>query len=105
MKSEIQNTDQGSTFKATAHLFEYTTTFGLDANLHFRYPEKGVVPTQILLCIKETNQRKINSHRWFFNAFAPLLQVSVFQVQHLVHTNLNAAQRLHSFGRWHTTRP
>jgi cellulose synthase/poly-beta-1,6-N-acetylglucosamine synthase-like glycosyltransferase len=78
MKSEIQNADPAApTLKATAHLFEYTTTFGLDANLRFRYPEKGVVPTQILLCIKEGNQRKINSHRWFFNAFAPLLQVCV----------------------------
>jgi hypothetical protein len=34
------------------------------------------VPTQILFCLKEKNQRKINSHRWAFRAFAPLLQVS-----------------------------
>jgi hypothetical protein len=34
------------------------------------------VPTQIILCIKEKNQKKINSHRWFFNASAPMLQVS-----------------------------
>ena len=60
----------------SAHLFEYTTTFGLDQDLHFRYPDKGVVPTQIVFCMKERNQKKINSHRWFFNAFAPLLQVS-----------------------------
>ncbi|KII92534.1 glycosyltransferase family 2 protein [Plicaturopsis crispa FD-325 SS-3] len=64
--------------KVTAHLFEYTTSFGLDANLHFRYPDKkGMVPTQILFCMKEKNERKINSHRWFFNAFAPLLQPNV----------------------------
>ncbi|KAI0690108.1 glycosyltransferase family 2 protein [Cytidiella melzeri] len=61
----------------TAHLFEYTTTFGLDANLHFRYPDKGVVPTQIIFCMKEKNQKKINSHRWAFNAFCPLLQPNV----------------------------
>ncbi|KAI0071473.1 glycosyltransferase family 2 protein [Panus rudis PR-1116 ss-1] len=61
----------------TAHLFEYTTSFGLDPNIHFKYPDKGIVPTQILLCIKEKNQKKINSHRWFFNAFAPLLQPNV----------------------------
>lgn len=60
----------------TAHLFEYTTSFGLDENLHFRYPDKGIVPTQIIFCLKEKNQKKINSHRWFFNAFAPLLKVS-----------------------------
>ncbi|PFH49780.1 glycosyltransferase family 2 protein [Amanita thiersii Skay4041] len=61
----------------TAHLFEYTTSFALDANLHFKYPDKGIVPTQIIFCMKEKNQKKINSHRWFFNAFASLLQPNV----------------------------
>ncbi|KAL6300445.1 chitin synthase-domain-containing protein [Sparassis latifolia] len=61
----------------TAHLFEYTTSFGLDSNLHFKYPDKGVMPTQIIFCMKEKNQKKINSHRWFFNAFAPMLQPNV----------------------------
>ncbi|KAI0268865.1 chitin synthase-domain-containing protein [Gloeopeniophorella convolvens] len=60
-----------------AHLFEYTATFGIDANLHFKYPDKGIVPTQIIFCMKERNQKKINSHRWFFNAFGPLLQPNV----------------------------
>ncbi|KAJ7045457.1 glycosyltransferase family 2 protein [Mycena alexandri] len=61
----------------TAHLFEYTTSFSIDSNLKFRYPDKGIVPTQIIFCMKEKNQKKINSHRWFFNAFAPLLQPNV----------------------------
>ncbi|KAH9847147.1 chitin synthase-domain-containing protein [Lenzites betulinus] len=61
----------------TAHMFEYTTTFGLDENLHFKYPDKGIVPTQIIFCMKEKNQKKINSHRWFFNAFGALLQPNV----------------------------
>jgi len=61
--------------EVTAHLFEYTTSFALDPNLHFKYPDKGIVPTQIIFCMKEKNQKKINSHRWFFNAFAPMLQV------------------------------
>ncbi|KAJ6609861.1 glycosyltransferase family 2 protein [Mycena sp. CBHHK59/15] len=60
--------------EVTAHLFEYTTSFAIDSNLRFRYPDKGIVPTQIIFCMKEKNQKKINSHRWFFNAFAPLLQ-------------------------------
>lgn len=60
-----------------AHLFEYTASFGLDPALRFRYPDKGIVPTQILFCMKERNQKKINSHRWFFNAFGPLLQPNV----------------------------
>ncbi|GJE97749.1 glycosyltransferase family 2 protein [Phanerochaete sordida] len=61
----------------TAHMFEYTTSFGLDPNMHLRYPDKGIVPTQILFCMKERNQKKINSHRWFFNAFGSLLQPNV----------------------------
>ncbi|KZS93933.1 glycosyltransferase family 2 protein [Sistotremastrum niveocremeum HHB9708] len=60
-----------------AHLFEYTTTFALDPELKFRFPDKGIVPTQIIFCLKEKNQKKINSHRWFFNAFAPLLQPNI----------------------------
>ncbi|EMD37704.1 glycosyltransferase family 2 protein [Gelatoporia subvermispora B] len=63
--------------RVTAHLFEYTTSFALDPNLKFRYPDKGIVPTQILFCMKEQNQKKINSHRWFFNAFASMLQPNV----------------------------
>ena len=31
-------------------------------------------PVQILFCLKEQNKKKLNSHRWFFNAFGPLLQ-------------------------------
>ena len=63
--------------EVTAHLFEYTTSFAIDPDLHFKYPDKGIVPTQIIFCLKEKNQKKINSHRWFFNAFAPLLQVLI----------------------------
>jgi chitin synthase len=66
----------------TAHLFEYTTSFAIDPNLHFKYPNKGIVPTQIIFCMKERNQKKINSHRWFFNAFGSLLQVR-FSVERL----------------------
>ncbi|KDQ55846.1 glycosyltransferase family 2 protein [Jaapia argillacea MUCL 33604] len=61
----------------TAHLFEYTTSFALDPKLHFKYPDKGIVPTQILFCLKERNMKKINSHRWFFNAFGPVLQPNI----------------------------
>jgi len=78
----------------TAHVFEYTTSFALDADLNFKYPDKGIVPCQIIFCMKEKNvghicirslipsltpsqARKINSHRWFFNAFAPLLSVRI----------------------------
>lgn len=36
-----------------------------------------IVPTQIIFCLKEKNQRKINSHRWFFQAFCPIIQPNV----------------------------
>ncbi|WRT68002.1 uncharacterized protein IL334_004977 [Kwoniella shivajii] len=39
----------------TAHVFEYTTSFALDADLHFKYPDKGIVPCQIIFCLKEKN--------------------------------------------------
>ncbi|QRV79426.1 chitin synthase [Ceratobasidium sp. AG-Ba] len=69
--------------EVTAHLFEYTTSVALDPELQFKYPDPakkggpGVVPCQILFCMKEKNKKKINSHRWFFNAFGPLLQPNV----------------------------
>jgi len=31
----------------------------------------------MLFCLKEKNQKKINSHRWFFQAFGPILQPNV----------------------------
>jgi chitin synthase len=39
----------------TAHVFEYTTSFALDGDLHFKYPDKGIVPCQIIFCMKEKN--------------------------------------------------
>ena len=62
--------------QVTGHVFEYTTSFALDSDLRFKYPDKGIVPTQIIFCMKEKNQKKINSHRWGFNAFGAMLQVS-----------------------------
>jgi chitin synthase len=35
---------------------------------------QGACPVQILFCLKEQNKKKLNSHRWFFNAFGPLIQ-------------------------------
>ena len=39
--------------------------------------EDGIVPVQIIFCLKEKSQKKVNSHRWFFNAFGPILQPNV----------------------------
>ncbi|KAI9254008.1 chitin synthase 1 [Sporodiniella umbellata] len=60
-----------------AHLFEYTTQVSVDSDLRIKGAEKGIVPVQILFCLKEQNAKKINSHRWFFNAFGPILQPNI----------------------------
>ncbi|KAK9494425.1 chitin synthase-domain-containing protein [Lipomyces doorenjongii] len=60
-----------------AHLYEYTSQISLDSDLRFKGAERGVVPVQVLFCLKEKNAKKLNSHRWLFNAFCPLLQPNV----------------------------
>lgn len=60
-----------------AHVYEYTTQVSLDSDLKFKGAEKGIVPCQLLFCLKEKNQRKLNSHRWFFNAFGRALNPNV----------------------------
>ncbi|EPQ26218.1 uncharacterized protein PFL1_06153 [Pseudozyma flocculosa PF-1] len=61
----------------TAHIYEYTAQLSIDPDLRFRGREKGIMPVQILFCLKERNQKKINSHRWFFNAFGQVLQPNI----------------------------
>ncbi|KAF9055943.1 chitin synthase 2 [Panaeolus papilionaceus] len=58
----------------TAHIYEYTT--------HAIVTDSGEVsmgtcPVQVLFCLKEQNKKKLNSHRWFFNAFGPLIKPNV----------------------------
>ncbi|CAN6674049.1 chitin synthase 2 [Trichomonascus vanleenenianus] len=60
-----------------AHIFEYTTQVSLDSELKFQGAEKGIVPVQMVFCLKEKNAKKINSHRWLFNAFCPVLDPNV----------------------------
>jgi chitin synthase len=77
-----------------AHIYEYTTqstclimvafsdllnvkTVSITESNKIEGAEKGIVPVQIIFCLKEKNQKKINSHRWFFNAFGPILQPNV----------------------------
>lgn len=63
--------------KVQAHIFEYTTQISIDENLKFKGDEKSLTPVQVLFCLKEKNQKKINSHRWLFNAFCPVLDPNV----------------------------
>ncbi len=63
--------------EVTAHVYEYTTQVSLDSDLKFKGAEKGIVPCQLIFCLKERNQKKLNSHRWFFNAFGRALNPNV----------------------------
>lgn len=55
----------------TAHIFEYTSQVVVTETGEV---STGACPVQILFCLKEQNKKKLNSHRWFFNAFGPLIQ-------------------------------
>ena len=63
--------------EVTAHVYEYTTQVSLDDDLKFKGAEKGIVPCQMIFCLKEKNAKKLNSHRWFFNAFGKALSPNV----------------------------
>lgn len=39
--------------------------------------KRGNTPVQMLFCLKEKNQKKINSHRWFFQAFGSILDPNI----------------------------
>jgi chitin synthase len=71
----IQNVVNGK--PVTAHIYEYTTQISVSPSMKIEGAEKGHVPVQIIFCLKEKNQKKINSHRWFLNAFGPVLQPNV----------------------------
>ncbi|KAK0712300.1 chitin synthase-domain-containing protein [Apiosordaria backusii] len=60
-----------------AHVYEFTTQVSLDSDLKFKGAEKGIVPCQMIFCLKEKNAKKLNSHRWFFNAFGKALNPNV----------------------------
>ncbi|CAL9734414.1 chitin synthase 2 [Monosporozyma servazzii] len=58
-----------------AHIFELTTQVSINDKLD--YVSENIVPLQFVFCLKEENKKKINSHRWLFNAFCPVLQPTV----------------------------
>ncbi|KAG1857559.1 glycosyltransferase family 2 protein [Suillus tomentosus] len=58
----------------TAHIFEYTSNVVVTETGEV---STGQCPVQIIFCLKEQNKKKLNSHRWFFNAFGPLINPNV----------------------------
>lgn len=63
-----------------AHIYEYTSMVRISQiseSEGVKLSTEKAVPVQLLFCLKEKNQKKINSHRWFFQAFSELLQPKV----------------------------
>jgi len=67
--------------ETVAHIFEYTTQLSVTANQQLIRPSDDTVntlpPVQMMFCLKQKNSKKINSHRWLFNAFGRLLNPEV----------------------------
>ncbi|KAH7105361.1 putativechitin synthase [Auriculariales sp. MPI-PUGE-AT-0066] len=78
MKKQVDGKD------TVGHIFEYTTQVSVDTTvtpasliLPHGNDENNLVPVQIILVLKAQNQKKINSHRWLFNAIGGLLQPEI----------------------------
>ncbi|TFK24585.1 chitin synthase [Coprinopsis marcescibilis] len=76
MKKNVDGKD------TVAHIFEYTTQLSIDAKPQLVLPQEqddgsNLVPVQIILVVKAQNQKKINSHRWLFNAIGKQLNPEI----------------------------
>ncbi|KAG0053772.1 Chitin synthase, class 1 [Gryganskiella cystojenkinii] len=61
-----------------AHIYEYTTQVTIDPQMKIvESKTSDYAPVQIMFCLKEQNAKKLNSHRWFFNAFGPVINPRV----------------------------
>ncbi|KAK4175545.1 chitin synthase-domain-containing protein [Triangularia setosa] len=70
-KQQVNNKD------VTAHIYEYTTQVGMAIKNDVVQLIPKQQPVQMLFCLKEKNQKKINSHRWFFDAFGKVLDPNI----------------------------
>lgn len=61
--------------------FEYTTQLSVTANQQLIRPvddsPSTLPPVQMIFCLKQKNSKKINSHRWLFDAFGLILNPEV----------------------------
>lgn len=75
MKREVNGNE------TIGHIFEYTTQLSVDPTPVLVQPSPGsdnnLVPVQMIFCFKQKNSKKINSHRWVFNALGRLLQPEI----------------------------
>ncbi|KAI5967241.1 CHS2 [Candida theae] len=65
--------------KVQAHMYEYTTRVGISSVSDdvVKLTTEKIVPVQMLFCLKETNAKKINSHRWCFQAIGQVLDPKI----------------------------
>ncbi|TFK75950.1 glycosyltransferase family 2 protein [Pluteus cervinus] len=72
---------QIDTKETVGHIFEYTTQLSVDATPQLVLPQgedpNNLVPVQIIFVLKAKNQKKINSHRWLFNAIGKMLNPEI----------------------------
>ncbi|KAF3161482.1 Chitin synthase, class 2, variant 2 [Orbilia oligospora] len=75
MKRKIDNKE------TVAHIFEYTTQLSVTSSQMLVRPKdedpQCLPPVQMMFCLKQKNSKKINSHRWLFNAFGKILNPEV----------------------------
>jgi chitin synthase len=74
----VENDDEEHTPVVT-DIYEYSTQvpISLISPYSTQDEDRNVPPVQLLFCLKRENQKKINSHRWFFNAFGRALNPHV----------------------------
>ncbi|KAI3651406.1 hypothetical protein MP228_003748 [Amoeboaphelidium protococcarum] len=72
--SSSHHSSHENTGKVSAHVFEYTCQVTVD---ELGRVKKSGVPVQMMFVLKEENKKKLNSHRWFFNAFCPIFNPEV----------------------------
>ncbi|KAG9250510.1 chitin synthase 3a [Emericellopsis atlantica] len=67
--------------ETAAHIFEYTSQLSVTPNQQLIRPTddgpNNLPPVQFIFCLKQKNTKKINSHRWLFNAFGRILNPEV----------------------------
>lgn len=67
--------------ETVAHIFEYTTQLSVTPNQQLIRPvdnsSSTLPPVQFIFCLKQENSKKINSHRWLFNAFGRILNPEI----------------------------
>ena len=75
VKKEVNGKD------TVAHIFEHTSQLSITPSQQLIRPSgnesSNLPPVQFIFCLKQKNSKKINSHRWLFNAFGRILNPEI----------------------------